>query len=144
MSWWDIGDDVIGDTPADIMARALGEISHAREQRSRANPTLGEVLAGLAAALREAGDGRRYSFRQLVATQRSGLSVAASGDGAEGQLVSTLRRAVEEIEDEYQQRFGRMPRVSELLYTLLFVVGHDPEQFLSRARGMKIDQIVAE
>ena len=144
MSWWDIGEDVIGDTPADIMTRTLVEISRAREQRSRAKPTLQEMLDGFAAALREMDDGRRYTFRELVALQRSGPAVAASGDGANDQLISALRQASDEIETEYQQRFERKPRLSEFLHTLSFVIGHEPERFFSGVQGMEVDQIVAK
>lgn len=144
MSWWDIGEDVIGDTPADIMTRTLVEISRAREQRSRAKPTLQEMLDGFAAALREMDDGRRYTFRELVALQRSGPAVAASGDGANDQLISALRQAFDEIETEYQQRFERKPRLSEFLHTLSFVIGHEPERFFSGVQGMEVDQIVAK
>lgn len=144
MSWWDIGEDVIGDTPADIMSRTLGDIARAREQRSRAKPTLQEILDGFAAALRGIDDGRRYTFGELVALRRSGPAVAANGDGANDQLVSALRRASDEIETEYQQRFERKPRLSEFLHTLSFVIGHEPERFFSGAQGMEVDGIVAE
>lgn len=142
MSWWNIGEDVIGDRPADIFAGALGKGSQAREQGSGSKPTLRETLDAFAAALREA-DERRYPFNELAAIPRFGQPVAANGEGADGDLTSVLRRAVEEVEDEYRERFEREPRLSELLHTLSFVVGYKPERFFSGAREMEIDDIEA-
>lgn len=142
MSWWDIGDDVIGDAPADIMGQALGEI--ARAKQTQAKPTLPEILDGFAAALRRMDAGQRYSFQKVVARQESGRAVAATGESADDQLVSTFGQAFANIETEYQQRFERKPRLSELLQTLLFVIGHEPERFLSDAEGLKVNEIVAE
>jgi len=144
MSWWEIGEDVIGDTPADFLRRTLGEIARSREERSGTKPRLQEILDAFAAALLGMNDGRRYTFDRLVAMNRSGPSVVASGDGADDQLVSVLRQAFDEIENEYLQRFERKPRLSEFLYTLLFVIGHEPERFFSHAQDVEVDQIVAE
>ena len=142
MSWWDIGDDVIGDAPADIMRHALGEI--ARAKQTQAKPTLQELLNGFAAALRKIEAGQRDSFQKVVARQESGPAVAATGESADDQLVSTFEQAFKDIEKEYQQRFERKPRLSELLQTLLFVIGHEPERFLFDAEGLKVNEIVAE
>jgi hypothetical protein len=144
MSWWDIGDDVIGDAPADIMTHALSEYVCVREKQSQAKPTLQEMLDSFAAALRKIEGGKRYEFRKLVARQESAPTTATAGKSTNHELVSVLGQAFEKIDAEYQQRFGREPRLSELLQTLSFILGYEPERFLSNAEGMKIREIVAE
>jgi hypothetical protein len=144
MSWWDIGDDVIGDAPADILTRELMAAVRAREEKGGAKPTAQELLEAFTAALRKVERGERYVFHKLYWRRQSQAALIATGESASDDLVSALEQSFAEIDAEYRRRFERKPRLTEILQTAIFILGHEPERFLSDAQRMKTMGIAAE
>lgn len=144
MSWWDSGDDVIGDGPADALTGALVSVARDRERRGQSKPTLEELLAAFAGALRKIDGGARYDFARLAARPESAAAITATGERPADDLLAALSDAFDRIIVEYQRRFNRPPRLNELLLTLSFVLGDEPGDYLSNAERMKYLQIVSE
>jgi hypothetical protein len=131
MSWWDHGEDIIGDGPADRLHEAWSRALGARSRAGRPRPTLWEALEAFAHAMQTGGvDPRGRGLRLLGGP--AGTVTIEGLDGPED-LVREFSVAVTRIRDEYQARFGRAPRPSELAKTLHFVLGYDTEQYVSDA-----------
>jgi hypothetical protein len=148
MSWWDTGyaDDVIGDEPADLVRAALREYAALADQSARRRPTVGVLLAAMAMALgsRPAellSSPTDRTVDALVATTDSGVLRPAERGTVDPALVERLRAAYREIAAVYEDRWERKPRLSELLESAAFVLGHAPERFLAEADGIQIEGI---
>lgn len=142
MSWWDTGegDNVIGDSPADLMGDVLSEISHARETRSQPNPNLQQLVDGFARALQaHGGEGKTMTVRR----PEGGDVIARAKDGDE-EIAKAFQTGFRQIENKYRERWDRAPRAEELAELLAFVLGYQPERYLSDGRGLKIRRIVLE
>lgn len=145
MSWWDIGDDVIGDGPADVISDALGQMVSQYEIKFYRKPSLQDVLENFVLALRDIDVVNRYSFKGIVATMnKSAHTVAAKGNNVDCLDLSRLSSAFSNIEVQYQERFGRFPKLTELLQTLLFILGNSSEELLSDMHGAEIEQILVD
>jgi hypothetical protein len=139
MSWWDHGEDVIGDGPADRLKEAWSRVLGARSRAGRPRPTLAEALEAFAHAMRTSGlDPRGQGLRLL-----GGPSGAVTFEGADGpeDLVREFSAAATRIEDEYRARFGRAPRRSELAKTLEFILGFETEQYVSDAAEWPMERV---
>jgi hypothetical protein len=151
MSWWDIANgNVMGDGPADVVSSTLNAIAEARENTGRPAPTLREILDGFAAALKIAQDksldkAQPSSFQHVVARLESAPDVTSGSEAAtaDEQIVSAFRQAFANIEEQYQQRWERKPRLAELLEALSFILGYRPDRFLSDADELNILEIIA-
>ena len=145
MSWWDLGDDVIGDRPADAVKLALRTISKARADRGEPKLDLKQLLDGFAVALRDFGDSPEANFSKLAARLRSGSEVEAEGKGsADEEIPRQFRRAFDQIEDAYDERFHRKPKLTELLKTLGFILGFEPSRFFALPEDVEIIEIIAK
>lgn len=124
MSWWDTSRGrTLGDGPADLFRAAL------RSFAERRKPTLPELLAAAGEALGTPG---------LVATREGGPAVKAAEGPADAHLVAALRKAFEEIGNEYRTYLDREPKQEEILETMDFILGYKPERFLADAEGLEI------
>lgn len=127
MSWWDTSRGrVLGDGPADVFRAAL------RDFAERRKPTLPELLAALGEALGRPG---------LAASRENGPAVLAAEGPADPDLVVALRQAFEKIGEEYRTYLDREPALEEILETVDFILGYQPERFLSDVEGMEILEI---
>ncbi len=153
MSWWDINNDsVIGDEPADLLVMSLSAIGRDRRSQGRPRPTVQEIMDGLAVALRATAkenldDGGRISIRRLVCEQAPGPAVVSDDAGGvvDETIVAELRDSLEAIKRVYEERWQRKPRLGEFLETLTFVIGYEPERFMSFPEGaQEIQRVLAE
>ena len=126
MSWWDVGKEqlTIGDVPADRIGRGLKRIA------AQEKPGLPRLLSGLG----------RVLDRKLVAHTPRG-SVAANGleDPA---LERELRNTVDSVIEAYRDELKREPTTEEILACFAFVLGFEPERYLSQLDGSAIEDIV--
>jgi hypothetical protein len=128
MSWWDTPRGlVLGDGPADIAQSALQDFAVHRR------PTLPELLAAMGEALGRPG---------LLARQEEGPDVPAAAGAADQDLVSALKQAFDEIGKEYRTYLKREPVLAEILETVQFILGYQPERYLSGVEGMEILEIL--
>lgn len=128
MSWWDDGDDVLGDAPADKLRAAWRTLLARRAERGIDPPTTDDALESFAAALRAA----RVDppFTRMV--MWSGRDRLRDYDGSAGvaELTDAFAGALEPIAQDYQRQVNRLPRPSELVKTLDFVLSADPRSYL--------------
>lgn len=130
MSWWDTPrGTVLGDGPADIVQKTL------QESAGRRKPPLPELLSSIAAALKLSG--------KLAARSKGVPDVRESGP-ADGELTKAFRNAFEKIAEEYRAALRREPTTEELLETIQFILGWQPERYLEGAEGMDIYEIRVE
>lgn len=131
MSWWDDGDDVLGDGPADRLVQAWRVILGARARAGHAKPALAEALEAFALALRSPS---LQSPSRGIALLRGDAEIGRfEGASAAADLDDAFATAITHISQEYRQRFDRAPHPSELIKTLEFVIGYDTETYLSDA-----------
>lgn len=144
MSWWDTGegDDVIGDRPADLLTSALVELARERERATGERPSLPGLLAGLSEAVSDAGQ-RAKLTAETQPGPVTGESEAARAEG--NALQPQLREALAKINAEYQERWEREARPSEVARLAGFVLGPSPERYLrtSDAQGLQLNAVRA-
>jgi hypothetical protein len=153
MGWWETGqgDDVIGDEPADTITTTLRAMAEAYEEQGKQKPTVQQLLNAILSALRLKpeqfiDEGNEISIQTLTAKFESTLdNVSSSEDNiADNQLVTALCDAFEEVAVEYEDaEMERKPRLSELLTSIAFVLGYEPEEYLSVPEGTSVTEIVA-
>jgi hypothetical protein len=153
MGWWETGDgdDLIGDEAVDAVERALKAFRKAgRGERPTLEALLDALVAGLAAggpslfAGAEKKRVRRLTAKLEPGPARASAAVAGAPGSAGQGLVSALAEALEEIHDEYEESVDRKPRLSELLACFAFVLGQEPEEYLSGVEGRSVTEIAAE
>ena len=156
MGWWSTGngDDVTGDEPADIVTTTLHRIAESRRKRRRRKPSLPELLNAMAGPLGREPESylthrKRFKIKRLIATARGRtLRVEYTSDleagGRPGELEPPIREALTAIATAYEQAVDRKPRLSEVLSSFEFVLGDEPEEYLSGLAGVSVDSIVAE
>jgi hypothetical protein len=129
MSWWDVGKEklTIGDVPADKITAGLKKIA-----TTHGKPTLPQLLSTLGYVLK----------RKLIAHTSPG-TVAADGSHDPG-LERELGKIVDAIIKPYSDELKREPRTEEILACFTFVLGFEPERYLSNLDGSTIEGIVAE
>jgi hypothetical protein len=135
MSWWETGKEklVIGDVPADKVTGGLKKIAAARRKGGQAEPTLPQLLSTL---------GRVLERDKLVAKTSRGTVVGSGPNDPE--LEAGLREIVRAAEEAYQDELKRAPKIEEVLANFLFVLGFEPERYLSKLDGATIEDIAAE
>lgn len=131
MSWWDDGDDVLGDGPADMLKEAWRGVLTSRAERNQPQPGFEEALNAYASAL-QATD-LRPSFSRIVAWKGAEPMKEFDGRAADAELASAFRPALDLIGQKYLQRFDRPPTPSELVKTLEFILMYRPEDYLRDA-----------
>jgi hypothetical protein len=152
MSWWETGDgNVIGDHPADLAGGALEALATARAAGAVPKSTLPEFLDALAASLRSSPPGaidvgNRFPFRRVIAVTQNGARVHGVGAtlAAADPTVAALTLVIGEIARGYQDVWGRSPRLAELLEIFLFVLGYQPDRYLSGAEGLELQSLDVE
>ena len=131
MSWWDDGDDVLGDSPADKLKAAWRTLLARRSERGLGPPTTDEALASFAAALRAAP--LDPPFTRMVLWR--GRERVRDFDGATGnpELAQVFIAAMGPIVEDYRRQAERPPRPSELVKTLDFILAPRPASYLADA-----------
>ncbi len=155
MSWWTIeaSTDVIGDPPADSFMRGLGSIAQARAKRGAPPPTLAEFLAALASALRKktrdwCGPSEDVPFQELEAQVKepdgSIRKYPQDPRFEDEEMVLRLCEAFEAVTLQYEDVLDRPPRRSELLALAAFVLGYEPDAYLTISEDASVRRIVAQ
>jgi hypothetical protein len=140
MSWWETGKErlTIGDVPADKVTDGLKGIAAARKQDGKAEPTLQELLSSLGHVLRQIDP----QLPPIVAKTSSGAVAEASTRDAK--LAEDLTAIVGAVTDAYVDELKRKPKAKEVLACFEFVLGFEPERYLSNLDGSTIEEIEAE
>jgi hypothetical protein len=145
MSWWNTehDDDLVGDEAADRTAKALDRIAAERQKKGSPQPTLQQMLDGIAEALTRAQPGTKA---RVIAELEDGKQVIGeSGHAAAPQDVSdALAEAFDDIAGFYKAYLEREPRPSELAACVDFVLSAEPESYLADGKGLSIRSITAE
>jgi len=151
MGWWSTGhgDDASGDGPADTMQACLTSIAASRVEKRQAKPTLEKLLTAMVQALNARSatiiqDGTSVHIRKLEARLEPDSMHVSSGNTADEGVVKALGDAFAAIAREYNDVLDRRPRLSELLYAVRFVLGYEPERYLSIDPGTSIKEITAQ
>jgi hypothetical protein len=139
MSWWNDGDDMVGDGPADRLTEAWRVILGARRRARRRKPTLAQTLEAFAAAMRSAELER--PSRGIAVRKGSQEAGVFEGASAEADLSEPFSAAIARISQEYQQRFKRPPRPSELVKAMAFVLGYETGTYLSDASAWPMAEV---
>lgn len=148
MGWTSAGgDDLIGDTPADVVMFMFEE----RQKRGDEKPTLSEFFGALKAVLNGKGaeyleDGAGLRLKNVALRGAAREETSAGGESAGGGLVSDLDEVLRKFVVEYEQLLDRKPRLNEVLATFAFVLDGEPGRYVSDAPAspIKVGDIVAE
>jgi hypothetical protein len=157
MSWWDVGEDVTGDRPADILRAVLRNYAKFCQEQGISKPGLLNMLNAFARALslctnqvEESGDalGDLKICAILDAPEGSGrlessMSAQQSHHPQENELAQRFAAAINDIAAVYIDSWQRKPRIRELLYALGFVLGYKPSRFLDMNDEQEINEIFA-
>jgi hypothetical protein len=140
MSWWETGTErlTIGDAPADKITDGLKRIAAARRQNGQSEPSLPELLSSLQSVLKQSDP----QLHPLVATTSVGK--VAVGSGHDPKLQEDVADIVRAVTDAYVDELKRKPRTKEVLACFEFVLGFEPERYLSNLAGSSIDAIETE
>ena len=131
MSWWDDGDEILGDSPADQLREAWRGVLASRAERNQPQPGFAEALDAYASAL--LASELQPSFSRIVAWDGAEPMRTFDGRTADHALASAFRPALDSIEQKYRERFDRPPTPAELVKTLEFVLSFRPEDYLGDA-----------
>ena len=129
MSWWDDGDDVLGDGPADALKATWRTLLARREQQGNARPSTADTLESFAAALRRASVSP--SFERVILWRGGERGPEFTGTSGNPELATAFSEAIARIVKDYQETHGRAPRPSELVKTLEFILTPTPDTYLS-------------
>ncbi len=149
MGWWQTFDNVIGDRPADIFGIMFDNIAQNAEEEGNPKPTLEEVLSGIKLALNQ-NPGELVASPEIIAIKKIVARVEDKPDVESDvshstvakQLALTFRPKFEAVTKTYQESFGRKPKLSEMLESIIFVL--NPEEHLLVEPGTFIFEIRAE
>ncbi len=131
MSWWDDGDDILGDRPADKLTAVWRTLLARRAEQGRGAPSTDEALQSFAAALRRTElDG---PFSALSLWRGADKERDFTGEGATKEFVDLLVPALAAIGQNYRRQANRPPRAVELAKTLEFIIAPRPDVYLSDA-----------
>ena len=141
MGWWHINyrpdtDDVIGDTPADILGDAFEHIAQQRTEQGREKPRLQEILDTLTSLLgkqpksfyAEGGREEVETLDSLVLWEGAEESIhvlSTQIEAGDEQLAGHLEWALREIVEAYTEYWDRFPRLREVLALFAFVLLED-------------------
>lgn len=134
MGWWtDRAGRMLGDGPADVCEAGLARLGTAGK------PQLADVLAGIGGLLRAHRD--RYAtaadgdWRLIATHDHLDIAEGRALDGASGNV---LAETLDDIAEQYQlSELARLPTTDEVIATLGFVLGHEPERLVAGA-GAKL------
>lgn len=142
MGWWkrDNG-DVLGDASADLVSRHMRSLA--------TPPTLGAFLAALGEILRMKSNdlcSDNGPVRQLVADFEldDKVTTVLPDPTVDPALRGALDVLCEEILDAYELEMERRPTQRELVGSFDFVLGHEPERFLSIEEDGSVTEIRIE
>lgn len=158
MGWWltGNGDDTIGDGPADILMDAFKDIVARHNQSDQPLLTLSQLLDLIAATLRLEpqvilSEGKSFSIRSIIAEVENKLldkpqKVSSSSNPLVDETdVRILFDAFTKIAIEYEEMgLNRKPRVSELLETIVFVLGYRPKSYAFITEDLPLRRLYAE
>ena len=139
MSWWNDGDDMVGDGPADRLTEAWRVILGARKRARRRKPTMAQALDAFASAMRSAA--LESASRGIAVRKGEQEADVLDGSSAAADLTEPFAAAIERISQEYRQRFDRPPRPSELVKALEFVLGYDTKMYVSDAKNWPMNDV---
>ena len=150
MSWWYTGqgDDLTGDVPADMINDALKALAKICADEGQQKPDLAELLTAIklvANAQSEVtiANGTGSSIQCLTAKLAGDEGEVSSEDNIAPRraLLDVLNQTFEEIIAYYRSALEREPRLSELLACIQFILGYEPETYLSIQPGCSILRI---
>lgn len=146
MGWWGTGEnESIGDEPADAVTVLLAKLASLRKKKQQPPPDLQELLDCLAAALRSTGIAHPYDFHGLRARLSNGVELVSNIDCNEGRaMIDALRDALIEIDEIYHEAFERSPTLREIVDNFAFVLGYQPNRYLSGLEHLEIEDIFAD
>jgi hypothetical protein len=127
MSWWDVGKEqlTIGDVPADRIGGGLKRIAAAHGR-----PSLPRLLSSL---------GRILDTKVVSRTPHGQVAADGSEDPA---LDREIRSTVDSVMEAYRDELKRGPSTEEILACFAFVLGFEPERYLSQLDGSEIEDVV--
>lgn len=150
MGWWKTGqgDDIIGDAPADTISEIFAAIASSFEEEGKPKPTLQQVLDAIILVLREKGSDifestEEISNQTLVAElEPTSAKVWIRGNNiADEKLIKAFEKAFEEIVDQYQDSVNRKPRLAEIFASIKFILGYNPDEYLSIEENSSVKKI---
>lgn len=149
MGWWRTeSGDTIGDDPADVVSEHLETLSQLLLAQRARKLTLGELLAHLHLVLTvKAGD--------LLAPGDDGPVDALSAEvetddrleliAEDAEILDDIRDRIDAMCDAISARYSvfldRRPTTSEILASVRFVLGSQPDRFLEIAEDAKVRRI---
>jgi len=151
--WWDIENDgKLGDRPIEIVEYALEAIARTYEEARGQHPTLQELTDAIASTLNTKPDvfcsdfGEARGAQAVIVRLDAGTHVVSNRLllTANEQTVIALYNTFEEIANVYQEQWKRQPSLRELLETIKFVLGSNPDNYISNPSGNSIEAIVVE
>jgi aminopeptidase N len=150
MGWWKTGkdDDIIGDAPADTIAEVFAAIASSFEEEGKPKPTLQQVLDAIILVLREKGadifeSTEEISNQTLVAElEPTSAKVWSRGNNiTDENLVKAFEEAFEEIVNQYQDSVNRKPRLPEILASIKFILGYNPDEYLLIEENISVKKL---
>jgi hypothetical protein len=130
MSWWDSGQDVLGDGPADLLTGGWRTMYTRRTERGEGLPTMKELLDSFVAAVRAANVTDPPLTRIVMWRARECLG-AFEGSTPVADVQDAFASVLGAIARDYQRQVSRPPRPSELAKTLAFIVRPSPDSYVS-------------
>ncbi len=125
MSWWTVGDDVLGDEAADAIAAVCQRLAVAPEK-----PSLGQLVAAAEAAILKARQNVQDPDR-LVLQRIAAAPPLAPTAAIPPALVRDFELALHRLAEVYRTRWNRAPRVSEVLAALAFQLRVTPRSYVA-------------
>lgn len=136
MGWWPSGHGtgVIGDTPVDIVGKALQSLEKDKW-------TFSEILAGAIFALKESKTYFQLKDSMPPIVIKPQLDLGNSVPVHE--IVTLFKRLFKEISEIYMQSWGRKPELQEILDVLAFKLRPIPRDWLASGQNTLLDDIIA-
>lgn len=131
MGYWNDGDLVLGDAPANAISAAWRRILVPREADGRGPPRLAEALTAFTASLQRAACWPPVASLAVCRAGEPTLEVL--GTEADAELVSSFDDAIVASDRAYRQSLGRRASTEELVAMLDFVVRPAPATFFADA-----------
>lgn len=155
MGWWakENGVDIISDQVADTITIALKNIANEKKARSQPQLTLAELLNVIQVALSKKQksfllEGDTISIQKLIAELGNSTEVITSNleetQSIDEYVLNQIVEAFEETTVYYEDsELERKPKLSEILASFAFVLGYDPEDYLSIPEDFSVSGITA-
>lgn len=132
MSWWDSGEDVLGDSPADLLTGAWRTLHARRVERGAGLPTTEEALQSFVAAVK-AANVSEPPLTRLVMWRGRDRGAEIDGSTPVPEITDAFASVLPAIARDYQRQVSRPPRPSELAKSLVFIVRPSPDSYFSDA-----------